>query len=96
MRGALVANALTESISDAVQQGRDGRIQALINRAVQDECLVAIGLCADDGRLLQHTVGYPPTLDCKAARQIAVAPASACQAALRPPYSRAATTAPRR
>jgi trehalose 6-phosphate synthase len=71
MRGALVANALTESIEDALQQGRDSRVQALFNRAVQDERLVAIGLCAEDDSLLQHTAGYPRSLDCKEARQIA-------------------------
>jgi trehalose 6-phosphate synthase len=73
MRGSLVANALTESIDDALQQGRDSRIQALLNRAVQDERLVAIGLCSEDGRLMQHTTGFPKTLECKEAQQIAEA-----------------------
>ena len=71
MRGALVASALSESIEDALQQGRDSRVQTLLNRAVQDERLVAVGLCAEDGRLLQHTAGYPKTLDCRAAQDTA-------------------------
>ncbi len=71
MRGALVASALGESIEDAMQQGRDSRIQTLLNRAVQDERLVAVGLCGETGRLLQRTANYPNTLDCKAAQQIA-------------------------
>ncbi|MGY4828714.1 alpha,alpha-trehalose-phosphate synthase (UDP-forming) [Sphaerotilaceae bacterium SBD11-9] len=71
MRGALVASALSDSIEDALEQGRDGRVQSLLNRAVQDERLVAVGLCALDGRLLQHTGGYPKTLDCRSAQQTA-------------------------
>jgi alpha,alpha-trehalose-phosphate synthase [UDP-forming] len=71
MRGALVANALSESIEDALQQGREGRVQSLLNRAVQDERLVAVALCAEDGRLLQHTSGYPKTLDCRSAQATA-------------------------
>ncbi|HET7793043.1 MAG TPA: trehalose-6-phosphate synthase [Rhizobacter sp.] len=71
MRGALVASALSDSIEDALQQGRDGRVQSLLNRAVQDERLVAVGLCAEDGRLLQHTGNYPKTLDCRTAQQTA-------------------------
>ncbi len=71
MRGALVASALSESIEDALQQGRDGRVQSLLNRAVQDERLIAVGLCGDDGQLLQRTAGYPTTLSCSAAEQTA-------------------------
>jgi alpha,alpha-trehalose-phosphate synthase [UDP-forming] len=71
MRGALVASALSESIEDAMQQGRGGRVQTLLDRAVQDERLVAVALCAEDGRLLQRTSGYPQTLDCRAAKQTA-------------------------
>ena len=41
MRGALVANALSDSLSDAENRAR--KLQAIFDRAVQDERLVAIG-----------------------------------------------------
>ncbi|HEX3141969.1 MAG TPA: trehalose-6-phosphate synthase, partial [Rhizobacter sp.] len=71
MRGALVASEITESIEDALQQGRESRVQSLLDRAVQDERLVAMGLCAEDGRLMQRTANYPKTLDCRTARDTA-------------------------
>ena len=42
------------------------RLQALFDRAVQDERLVAIGLCSLDGKLLrQHRAAFRSTLDCQ-------------------------------
>ena len=57
MRGELVTNALSDSIADCAQgetpRGR-ARLQALFDRAVQDERLFAIGLCSLDGTLLRQ------------------------------------------
>jgi alpha,alpha-trehalose-phosphate synthase [UDP-forming] len=71
LRGTLVANALSDSISEALEDPKEARLQALFNRAVQDERLVAIGLCSVEGRLLRRTAGFPASLTCSAAQQTA-------------------------
>lgn len=68
IRGELVANTLSDSILDATIGGNPNRLQSLFDRAVQDERLVAIGLCSSDGELLLHTQGYPTTLSCDHAK----------------------------
>lgn len=74
MRGALVTNALSESIADALPEPRGRKLQALFNRATQDERLVAIGLCSTDGKLLRTTPNFPKDLSCERAEQIAAEP----------------------
>jgi trehalose-6-phosphate synthase len=71
LRGTLVANALSESIADALPDPRGRKLQALFNRAAQDERLVAIGLCSRDGKLLRRTSSFPAELDCARAQRIA-------------------------
>ena len=71
-RGTLVTNALSDSVALAMAEERPARLQALFTRAVQDERLVAIGLCGPDDRLLQRTDAFPPTLGCDAAAALAV------------------------
>ena len=63
-RGMLVANALSDSVAEALQADRSTRLKALFERTTQDERLFAIGLCSPDNRLLQSTAGYPPALSC--------------------------------
>ena len=63
-RGVLVANALSDSITDALAVGRLPRLQPLLDRAALDERLFALALCDLDGRLLQHTDRYPQSLSC--------------------------------
>jgi alpha,alpha-trehalose-phosphate synthase [UDP-forming] len=70
-RGELVANAMAEPLIDAVQSGRTERLRPIFERAAQDERLFAIGLCAPDGRLLQSTERFPPSLDCAGADRLA-------------------------
>ncbi len=71
LRGALVTNALSDSIAQDLPDAKNARLQSLFNRAVQDERLVAIGLCSTGGRLLRKTAGFPATLTCATARQAA-------------------------
>jgi trehalose-6-phosphate synthase len=71
LRGELVTSALSDSIAVALVDPKGPRLQALFNRAAQDERLVAIGLCSADGTLLQHTQGFPGTLSCTRAGAIA-------------------------
>jgi hypothetical protein len=74
MRGVLVANALSESIADALPDPRGRRLEALFNRAVQDERLVAIGLCSNEGTLLRSTPTFPKDLNCARSDEIAAKP----------------------
>jgi len=69
LRGTLVANALSDSVAQSLAHPAAPQLQTLLNRAVQDERLVAIGLCSLDGRLLNKTAGFPASLDCSAAQQ---------------------------
>ncbi|WP_419964655.1 alpha,alpha-trehalose-phosphate synthase (UDP-forming) [Pelomonas cellulosilytica] len=69
-RGMLVANALSDSVSDALMAGHTDKLQPLFERALQDERLFAIGLCSPRGELLLHTEAFP-TLSCDAAAALA-------------------------
>lgn len=64
LRGELVANALSESVADALQDTRGRKLQALFDRALQDERMVAIGWCSTGGQLLRRTQSYPKDLTC--------------------------------
>ncbi len=70
-RGALVANALADTIADALQGGRLLRLSAPLDRTAQDERLFALGLCSAEGRLLQSTPRYPASLGCADAARLA-------------------------
>ncbi|HEX7690460.1 MAG TPA: hypothetical protein VF453_22340, partial [Burkholderiaceae bacterium] len=63
-RGTLVANALSDSVIEALRTGHPERLRALFDRAAQDERLFAIGLCTPDGRMLERTPGFPDRVDC--------------------------------
>src|SRR5882757_9060885 len=67
LRGTLVADALSDSIAEALADPLGTRLQALFNRTLQDERLVAIGLCSVEGRLLQRTAAFPSSLTCSEA-----------------------------
>jgi len=70
-RGVLVANALSDSVADALVAGRPARLQPLFDRTIQDERLFAVGLCSPNGQLLQRTDSYPTPLTCPAAAELA-------------------------
>jgi trehalose-6-phosphate synthase len=70
-RGVLVANALSDSLAEAMATGRATRVRPLFERAVQDERLYALGLCDAGGRLLLNTDRYPPLLSCARAVELA-------------------------
>jgi len=69
-RGTLVANTLSDSITDALASGRMARLRPLFDRAAQDERLFALGLCGVDGHLIQSTDRFPKTLTCAQAGDI--------------------------
>ncbi len=69
-RGAVVANALSDSVVEAVRANRPRQLEKLFDRAVNDERLFAIGLCSPDGQMLVRTPAFPPDLNCFDALQI--------------------------
>ncbi|MBV8211200.1 MAG: trehalose-6-phosphate synthase [Burkholderiaceae bacterium] len=71
LRGSLLASGLSDSIGEALAEHRVTHLQALFDRTVQDERLLAIGLCSLDGQLLERTKGYPRGLDCESAQSTA-------------------------
>lgn len=74
IRGELVASTLAESISDGPVDARGQRLRNLFERTIKDERLFAIALCSPDGKMLRHSSGYPPTLDCARAKEVAQMP----------------------
>ena len=71
MRGTLVANALSESVTDALQNGRARRLQQLFDRALEDERLVALAWCSEAGEVGERTKQFPKDLDCAQASKLA-------------------------
>lgn len=69
-RGAVVANALSDSVVEAMRARRPHQLEKLFDRAVQDERLFAIGLCSPDGQLLVRTPAFPIDLNCFDALQL--------------------------
>ena len=69
-RGAVVANALSDSVVEAMRANRPHQLEKLFDRAMQDERLFAIGLCSPDGRMLERTTAFPPELNCFNALEI--------------------------
>ena len=80
-RSTSLANAMSDSIVEAVRDDRMARLQSLFDRAVLDERLFAIGLCSLDGRLLRRTTNFPLTLSCEQARAEAAGPTRGCSCA---------------
>jgi len=73
-RGLLVATALSDSIVEARGDARRARLQFLLDRAVLDERLIAIGLCDPANGLLRRTTNYPSALSCAQAKAAAALP----------------------
>jgi trehalose-6-phosphate synthase len=70
-RGVSVANALSDSVADALLANRPSKLRSLFDRAAQDERLLALGLCSPQGRLLQSTERFPRELTCAVAVDLA-------------------------
>jgi trehalose 6-phosphate synthase len=71
LRGELITRTLSDAVS-AARSGEGGaKLQTLFDRAVQDERLVAIGLCSPDGALQYRTASFPADLSCARAHDTA-------------------------
>ena len=63
-RGELMANTLSDPLSEALSQENRKRLQSVIDRAIQDERMVAIGVCLPDGSMVVRTAQFPKSLSC--------------------------------
>lgn len=70
-RGVLVANALSDSVTQALEAGRPRRLLPLFERSVQGERLFAIGVCSPDGRMLERSRAFPADLTCERSLRLA-------------------------
>lgn len=73
-RGVLVANALSDSVAEALLTDKPERLEALFDRTIQDERLFAIAVCGVDGRVLQSTRAFPSDLSCVHSLELAARP----------------------
>ncbi len=65
IRSRLISSTLQEPLTELMQKGERGRINALLLRATRDERLLALGVCDQEQRLLYKTAAFPVTLSCK-------------------------------
>jgi len=74
LRGALVSDALSDSIDRAVQEpaASGPSLRGVFDRIVRDERLAAIALCAQKGLPLGSSSDYPANLSCAQAQALAV------------------------
>jgi trehalose 6-phosphate synthase len=70
LRGDLIANALSDPLENALATGDTASVDALFERTVLDERLLALGLCPPDNRLAQPTRAFPAELDCAQAARL--------------------------
>jgi len=73
-RSALIANALSDSVADALLTQRTARLKRLFNRTAQDDRVFAVGICDTDGRLVEKTDSFPAKLPCNEALTLAQKP----------------------
>lgn len=63
-RSRLVASTLEQPLLNYLEAGAGQRIDAMFDRAIQDERLFALGFCDPDGRLSHRTATYPDRIGC--------------------------------
>src|SRR3954462_11582161 len=66
IRAQTITNTLQESLVNRLQDPRNGGIQRLFNRVVQDERLFALALCDSDNRMSYATATFPKSVRCEA------------------------------
>ncbi|HEX2825769.1 MAG TPA: trehalose-6-phosphate synthase [Burkholderiales bacterium] len=71
IRSKLIASAAQEPLAELLTDGsrdrvRLQRVQAFLNRMLQDERIFALGFCDASGALVSHTLTYPRERGCRA------------------------------
>lgn len=64
IRSSLVSNTLQDSLIPLMEQKDRSRINALLQKATQDERLLAVGICDGSNKLIYRTSAFPKQLSC--------------------------------
>ncbi len=64
MRSQLVFDAVQDTVVSLAEDSAGPRIDVVFQRIAQDERLLAVGLCAPDGRLIHRSATWPLSLGC--------------------------------
>jgi trehalose 6-phosphate synthase len=73
-RDALIASTVSGSLQGTPLELQDARLNALFERIVKDERVLAVALCADDDRILAKSDSFPASVGCRRAREVAERP----------------------
>ncbi|MBT1070319.1 alpha,alpha-trehalose-phosphate synthase (UDP-forming) [Pelotalea chapellei] len=75
IRSRLVGNTLQEPLVELLQKKERSRVNALLQRATQDERLLALGVCNEEGKLIHRTSAFPASLSCTMPEKVGKDPA---------------------
>lgn len=64
MRSRLISNTLQEPLAESLQRGERARINTLLQRAIKDERLLAVGVCNNERELVYRTPAFPGDISC--------------------------------
>ncbi len=64
IRSRMIASSMREPLEEFLATENRAKIRALFLRAAQDERLLAIGYCNEDGKLVYRTPNFPAALAC--------------------------------
>ena len=64
IRSRLVSSTLQDSLAELVVSKERGKISTLLQKATQDERLLALGICNTENKLLYRTQAFPKEIAC--------------------------------
>lgn len=64
IRSRLISSAIQEPLADLLKGGERKRISSLLMRVNQDERLLGLGICSEDGQLLYKSQTFPELISC--------------------------------
>ncbi|MCA1907450.1 MAG: trehalose-6-phosphate synthase, partial [Magnetospirillum sp.] len=64
MRSHLIFNSVQETVTQLVNSGSSRQVDVLFRRIAQDERVLALGLCDNDGKLVRRSAAWPASLAC--------------------------------
>jgi len=71
IRSSLVSSTLQDPLAELVVLKERTRITALLQKATQDERLLALGVCDNDSKLLYRTSAFPKQISCSPEQPVA-------------------------
>ena len=64
LRSRLVFNSVRDQVASGLASSNGVNLVSLFNRIAEDERLLALGFCTEEGQLLHATNRLPPSVDC--------------------------------